>query len=686
MDMTFGPLFSPRGVAVIGSMTPGKLGSVLLKQLLDGGFEGGLFAVNPKGEGAFNLPGYTSATQIGSPVDLVIIASPAPSIPDVFRDCGKAGVKAAVVITAGFSEVGNHAGEAALAQAARDNGIRVVGPNCAGIVNTHAKLFPTLEVKPPVGNVALISQSGALGGVVLAAAERQGLGISKFVSYGNGVDLGQVDFLRYLANDPETKVVALYIESVNNGRDFMESLSICCREKPVVLIKAGRTSVGQRATASHTGSMAGADAVYDAALKECGAIRVKSVEEMLDLCNGFSYIPPIHGDRIVIVTNSGGPGVLGADVAAELGLKMPEPSADAQARLRKFLPGHCSLKNPIDLTVEGTEEGYKNTLLQVLDEYDAAVGMDICPPYLDPTGHARGIVAAAAESGKPFIANFLPDQVVGEGVKVLKTNGIPNYPSGERAITTLAAIVRYTAFKVSINRPGINHDPYWSHAKSLPKKEPLGTKQMLEPEAMAWLQTNGISVPRFSFAKSEEDTVRACSEIGYPTVIKVVSPDILHKSDSGGVVVNVQNEQQARKSFQNIQLAAAGKDFRGAIIYPMIRGGQEVLIGMTRDPQFGPVIAFGLGGIYTEILHEFSLRIAPFNKDVAIEMIHDIKSIRMLTGARGAQPCDLNAIAELLVRVSELPFDYPEITEMDLNPVFAMPEGALVGDVRVIIK
>lgn len=686
--MSFDSLFFPRGVAVIGSMSPGKLGYVLLKQLIDGGFEGGLYAVNPKGQGALDKPGYATVASIGKPVDLAVIVSPSASVPAVLDDCGKAGVGAAVVITSGFSEMGNKAGEAEVLAAARRNNIRIVGPNCAGIVCTSHKLFPTLEIHPPCGGVALISQSGALGGVVLAWAQEQGLGISKFVSYGNGIDLNQVELLRYLKDDPETKVVALYIESIKNGREFMQALEECSRIKPVVVIKAGRTNVGQRATASHTGSMAGADAVYEAAIRQCGGIRVKTVEEMLDLCTGFLNLPALDGNRVIIVTNSGGPGVLGADMGEEVGLNMAEVSPKVIDTLKAFLPPHCAFRNPIDLTVEGTEDGYRKTLLAVLDEFDAAVAMNICPPYLDSMGLAKGVADAAATSGKPIMANFLPNQVVDTSVAYLKERGIPNYSSGERAVSALSQMAKY----YEIRRNHSSNDGFTVAWQGLQKRLGQNTKalpggeRMLEPEAMAWLQSNGIPTPAYRFVSSADDAVKACAEIGYPCVMKVVSPQILHKSEFGGVIVGIQNDAAARNAFETIRGRAEGKDFRGVVIYPQVKGAQEVLLGLTVDPQFGPVVAFGLGGIYTEIWRDIALRIAPISRFEADKMIRSIKAIKLLQGARGSQPCDLDALAETLVRFSELPFIYPDIAEADLNPVFLLPKGMVVGDVRVIKK
>jgi len=674
--MSIQSLFYPRGVAVVGSTSEGKLGYELIRQILDGGYHD-LFAVNPKAEGAFSVPGYDTLIKIDRPVDLAVIVSPTSTVPGVLEDCGRAGVKAAVIITAGFSEVGNSAGEDEVKRVAEQYGMRFVGPNCAGILNTRHHLFPTLESRPPVGEVAIVAQSGAVGGVFLSWAKEYGLGVSKFVSYGNGADLNEIDFLRYLASDPETEVVALYIESVAHGREFMQAVQGCTRHKPLVVIKAGRTQSGQRAALSHTGSMAGSDAVCDVALRECGAIRVYTIEEMFDLCKGFLYVPPLKGRRVAIVTNSGGPGVVAADRAEEMGLEVAEPSPEMKEKLSEFLPAQCALKNPIDLTVEGTEDGYRKTLLAVLQEYDAALALNIATPYLDSVPLARGICDAAEQSGKPVVASFLPRQIVAQGIAYLRERDMPNFATGERAVAALAHMADYEARRAD--------------SRSLPeiprKQRPLpGDGQMLEPEAMAWLRENGIPVPEFRFVATQEGAVQGCGEIGYPVVMKVVSPEILHKSDYGGVILNIEDHQAAQSAFETLQQVAEGKDFRGVVIYPMIEGAQEVLLGLSRDPQFGPVVAFGLGGIYTETWRDISLRVAPVDRVGAEAMIREIKSFPLLEGVRGQKPCDLDALADLLVNFSLLPFRYPEIGEIDLNPVFLFSKGLVVGDVRVIRK
>ena len=672
--MSLQSLFYPASVAVVGSTSPGKLGRHLVRQLVDGGFEA-VCAVNPKARGLDDVPGFSSLTEIDPAVDLAVIVSPPGTVPGVLEDCGRAGTRAAIIITAGFSEAGDRAAEERVAQVARRHGIRILGPNCAGIVNTGHRLTPTLESLPPAGSVSLIAQSGAVGGVMLAWAKEFGLGISKFISYGNGADLREIELLNYLAEDPDTDVVALYIESVSDGRAFMQAVQQCTRHKPLVVIKSGCSESGQRATLSHTGSMAGADAVYDAALRQCGAIRVETVEELFDACKAFVTLPPLAGDRVAIVTNSGGPGVMAADWAEKVGLDVAEPSAAAKARLAEFLPAHSALKNPVDLTVEGTEEGYRQALLALAREYDALLALNIAPAYLDSVPLARGVCDAAKESETPVAAAFLPAQIVGGAIPYLEARGIPNFATGERALSALHCMALFAARR--------------KHWRPLPRSEPArgalpGTGQLLEHEAMAWLDSQGFPVPECHFAPTLEEALQGCSTIGYPVVMKVVSPDILHKSDVGGVALNVEDASAAESAFTRLRGLARVHDFRGVVIYPMISGAREVLLGLLRDPQFGPVVAFGLGGIYTEVWRDVTLRVAPVDRQEAEGMIREITSFPLLRGTRGQQACDLDALADALVELSQLPFRYPDIEEADLNPVFLLPKGLLVGDVRII--
>ncbi len=675
--MSVQDFFNPSGVAVIGSMSEGKLGYELLRQIIQGGYRGGLYAVNPRAQGALGIEGYAAVDEIEGELDLAVIASPAPTVADTLHACGRRGVRAAVIISSGFSEVGNQAGEEALKLAARQHGIRVIGPNCAGIVSTSCNLYATLEVRPPAGKMALISQSGALGGAVLAWAEEQGVGISKFISYGNRADLDELELLPYLAEDPETLVVALYIESVADGRRFIEAAREFCRHKPLVVVKAGRTASGQRAALSHTGSLAGADAVYDAALKVSGAIRVETVEEMFDLCKGFAFLPPVTGKKVVIVTNSGGPGILAADRAEMVGLDVAAPSEDVRRRLAETLPPYCALGNPVDLTVQGTEEHFRAALTALLTEYDAALAINVATPYLDSVALARGVCHAAQQSCKPVTAAFMAGRLISSSVAFLRQRGIPDYAIGERAVTVLARMAAYTARRRTLHSAPEIPQP----AGPLPLNE---QGEFLEPQAMGWLKAHGVAVPDFRFAADETGAAEGCRAVGYPAVMKVVSPEIIHKSEVGGVIVGIQSDDEARQAFRRLEAVGQGRGFRGVVIYPQLTRGQEVLLGCSRDPQFGPVVVLGMGGIYTEILKDIALRVAPLTVEDAWEMIRELKAYPILSGARGQIPCDLDSLAETIVRFSQLPFLYPEIQEIDLNPIFLFQKGLLAADVRVI--
>ena len=396
-------MFYPKSVAVFGSAGEGKLANVLIGRLLDGGMEK-VFAINPKGEHVRSAEGYPSLLSLPHAVDMAVIAAPAKTVNGILEDCGRTGVKAAVIISSGFSEAGNVDGEREIIETAKRHGIRFIGPNCAGMVCTHARLTATLETEPPVGNISLISQSGAVGGAFMALSADDGIGIAKFVSYGNGGDLTVLELLRYLKEDDKTRVIALYLETVPYGREFMQTVREVCKVKPVVIVKSGRTNTGQRAALSHTGSMAGTDAVCDAALRQCGAHRVGTLEELFDVCKGFATLPRMSGRRLSIVTNSGGPGVMTVDKAETSGLLIEETSDEVKGKLREFLPSFAGLRNPIDLTVEGTGEHYGKAAATALSENDSSVILYIGTPYLKAMPIAEGIVSAARKTGKPIAA------------------------------------------------------------------------------------------------------------------------------------------------------------------------------------------------------------------------------------------------------------------------------------------
>ena len=674
-------LFRPRSVAVVGSVSPGKIGRVLVDQLLAGGFTQ-LVAVNPRGLGTRGVSAVSSLRELppgSSPVDLAVIASPAATVPEVLEDAGKAGVKVAVIITAGFAEAGDAAAELEILDAARRWGLRVVGPNCAGIVNTKHDLYPTLETRPPIGDVAFVSQSGALGGAVLSWAEEQGVGFSKFVSYGNGVDLTDVDFLAVLRDDEETRVVALYVETVSDGRRFMEAARRLVMVKPLLVIKSGRSDSGRRATISHTGSMAGADAVFDAALRQSGAIRIDGIEEMFDLCRGFKTLPPVNGRRLAIVTNSGGPGVLAADRAEASGLLVKPPSDGLRDRLKRRLEPFCGLDNPFDLTVQGTEDDYRDVLAEVLAEYDAALAINVNTPYLDSAPLAAGVVAAAKSTGKPIAASFMAGRPARAALPVLREGGVPNFATGERAVSAIAALWRQSQ---RVESQGDS-----TGGPSIPPCEPEPLpwdRDPLEPEAMDWLEGLGFSVLERTWARSTDEAADAVLRFAGPVAMKVVSRSIVHKTDAGGVILNVDGPEEAVVAFERLDVLA-GDSFRGVLVSPMVPESVEVLVGLSRDPQFGPVVACGLGGVFTEALEDVSLRVAPVELEEARAMFAELRGSAILLGTRGRPPRDLDALAELVAEVSRLPFRFPRIAELDLNPVFSLERGARIGDARVVL-
>ena len=688
-------LFQPTRVAVVGSCSLGKMGHVLITQLLDGGFEN-VSAVNPRAQGILGIPAARSFAELpqgSSAIDLAIIASPAATVADVLEDAGKAGVKAAVIITAGFSESGNASEEQALLVVASQSGIRLVGPNCAGIVNTKHNLFPTLETRPPAGDVAFISQSGALGGAVLSWAEEQGVGLSKFVSYGNAVDLSEIDLLDYLRDDDETRVVALYIETVSDGRRFMEAVRKLTAVKPLVVIKSGRSKSGGRATQSHTGSMAGSDAVYEAALGQCGAIRVDGIEEMFDLCRGFVHLPPVLGKRIAIVTNSGGPGVLTADAGEHEGLDIAPPSTELKNRLAERLPDFYALTNPFDLTVQGTQDEYRDTLIETLTEYDAAIAINVNTPYLDVSPLAHGVVAAAQETGKPIVASFVAGEPAQAALPILAEGGIPNYVTGERCARVLAlmagreqnlGILRMTADAAMSDRSSVAHQ-----AQETAPQLPWG-KRPTEPEAMDWLEAVGIPVIARTLAETADAAVAAqvaferARHLEGAVAMKIVSPRVVHKTDLGGVILNLTSPDQIEAAFSELSGLVAAEAFDGVLITPMVEQPVEAIVGLSTDRKFGPVIAVGLGGIYTEILRDLALRVAPVSTDEALQMIESLKGIKILKGARGGVLLDIPALARLVSDVSHLPFRFHGIEELDLNPVFLFEKGCVAGDARLI--
>ena len=668
--------FSPEVVAVFGSASPGKVGHQIITSMVAGKFAGTLCSINRKAQQVAGCSGHATLVDFPTPVDLAIIAVPQAFVAEALEQCAQQGITSVLIISAGFSEIGNDAEEAKIKRIAKQSGLRIIGPNCAGIMSMQDCFYPCLELHPQPGNIAFLSQSGAVAGAFLGMAQTKGIGFSKFVSLGNKIDISEVEILEYLAQDPHTDVITMYIEGLQNGREFMPAAKRVSKIKPVIVIKSGRTSVGKRAVHSHTGSMAGEDRIYAAAFEQAGLVRVHTVDEMLDLAQGFVACPPMKGNKVAVVTNSGGPGVLAADRCEELSLAVTEPDAQTAGVLNSSLPEIASKKNPFDLTLGREYQDYCLTISNVLMVYDAVIAINVATPSVDSEQIARGIIDGCREHAKPVLTSFMPDGLVGSARRMLAENHICHFATWERCAEVLHWMVQYHQMQAQEN-PWIG-----AHVASVPGNS---QRAMLEPEAMSLLRDDGLPVPAFKVAQSAEQAACLATGMGFPVVLKVVSTQILHKSDVGGVRLDIRTPAETAQAFTDIQKSSVDKDFQGVIIYPQLAKGIEVMVGIVVDPAFGPVITFGLGGIFAEIIADLSCRVAPIDMQEAGHMIDEIRSSKILKGSRGFAPRDLDSLKSLITRVSRLAIEHPEIRELDLNPVFAYEDGVVIVDAMMIV-
>lgn len=691
--------FEPDSVAVIGaSRDPEKLGYAILNNLQEGGFEGRLYPVNPKAEEISGLKAYGSVLDIPDPVGLGVIVVPSKIVPHVLRECGEKGVSAVVIITAGFREAGREGldREMELIDIAREYDIRLIGPNCLGVIDTDTPLNATFAAgMPPAGPIAFMSQSGALGTAVLDMAMAGRIGFSKFVSLGNKADVSEIDLLRAWGNDPSSRVILIYVEGLPDGQEFMEVAHQVTRNKPVVAIKSGVTKSGSRAVSSHTGSLAGSEEAYKAAFKQAGVTRAASMEQVFDYALGFAYQPLLEGNRVGIVTNAGGPGILATDAVEHAGLEIPRLSGETVQSLKDYLPGAASAANPVDVLGDALADRYEQAIELVLSDPKVDSLIVIVTPQamteIEKTAHAVGQLSQ--EAHKPILACFMGEARIDAGVRILREYGVPNYPYPERAAAALAAMDSYRRER---ERPVVEPEP--CEACQPPVRELFervrdeGRVSIGDAEAREVLEAYGFPVPESRLAETAEEAVEIAEEIGYPVVLKVASPDILHKTDVGGVKLNVNSAGDVRDMFDLIVYRASRyvPDARvwGCLVQEMVADGREILVGMNRDPQFGPLVAFGLGGIYVEALKDVSFRIAPFSRNEANEMIREIRSYPLLEGVRGEPPADHEAMVDALMRISQLVTDFPEIVELDINPltVFEEGQGAVAIDMRLVLK
>lgn len=689
-------LFEPRSIAIVGAARESnKVGHVILKNLVESGFEGPLYPVNPKADRILDIPCYPTLSQIGQAVDLVVIVTPARFVAEILDEAGRIGIKAAIIISAGFREVGREGAEMErrLATISKEHGMRVIGPNCLGVINTHHRMNATFTNNfPRAGPIAISSQSGAICSVLLDWAAGTNVGFSKFVSVGNKMDVEESFMLDYLRHDERTKVIGMYIEGVNKGKEFMEQAALTTKVKPIIALKAGRTSTGAKAASSHTGALSGSDKVYDTVLRQSGIIRVMTIEEMFDLLTIFANMPMPRDNRVAIVTNAGGLGVMAADALGDHNLTLASFTAETVDRLKARLPAAAALYNPVDVVGDADAERYEFAIRTIMEDENVSSLIALMAPtdLVDVSTVARTISTFAGKSDKPIVTAFVGGEDLKEAVSILRSSGIPNYETPDRAAFAIGAMLRYQAH--SLRRIVAESDEFPGDKQTvralLDQVRGEGRLQLSEAEGKGILRAYGLRVPEEGLVHSPEEAVVLARRIGYPVVMKVESPDIAHKTDVGGVAVDVKGDDEVSQQFQLIMTRSRGKmpnaRVDGVSVQKMLKG-REVIVGMVRDEQFGPVITFGLGGIFVEIMKDISQLVAPLTRAEVAQLVRSIRAYPILTGARGRKPADINALEDFILTMAQIAMDFPEITELEVNPVVVGDEGQGVGAVDALV-
>lgn len=705
-------VFSPQSVAVIGaSTTPGKVGHDIFSNILRGGYQGVLYPVNPSARSILSVRAYPNVSEIPDDLDLGIIILPPRAAMKAVEDSIEKGVRGIVIVSAGFKEVGGEGAEIEqrIVSACREANVPVVGPNCLGVINPtpSVRLNASFSARmPQAGNISFISQSGALCTAVLDFAADRDFGFSKFISIGNKADVDELDLLRYLHQDPETEVILIYLEALNRGPEFIEEVREITsgpRPTPILVIKSGRTAAGAKAAASHTGALAGTDAVYDAIFRQSGIMRVESINELFDFANAFAYkhesalgkmrrkLPT--GNRVAIVTNAGGPGIVATDMTESSGLKLAEFSEETIEVLGSHLPPTANLHNPVDVIGDAAQDRYENALNAVIRDENVDGALVILTPQsmTNALGTAEAVVKIARYSVKPIMCCFMGIIDVSPGVKYLQENGYPVFKFPESAAKAFGALYKYSKW-VSRQQPAefdLTHDRETANAV-IKELIDSGKTRLGESEGLKLLKCYGLNTLPTEPAGSSEEAARFAEEMGFPVVMKIVSPQILHKSDAGGVMIGIDSPARAAECFDEIVANARNynpeAEIKGVIVQKMAEPGEEVILGMNRYPVFGPLIMFGYGGIFVEVFKDVQFRLAPFGRNEARSMVRDIQAYKLLTGFRGRPGADLEAIERAIVSLAEMAVNHPEIQELDINPLLAHPKGVTVADCRMILK
>jgi acetyl coenzyme A synthetase (ADP forming)-like protein len=690
--------FNPKTIAVIGaSRTPGKVGHDILKNLIQYGYQGVVYPINPEATEILGLKVYPSILSVPSEIGLAVVVVPPRSVSDVIGQCGEKGIDSAVIITAGFKESGSEGTklEDELVQKAKESGIRFIGPNCLGIIDTHSGINASFaKGMPSKGNIGFFSQSGALGIAVLDLALSEDIGFSKFISMGNKADVSDEEIMQTLSEDENTKVILGYIEGVKDGKKFVEIASRVSKNKPLIILKSGVTSSGIKAASSHTGALAGRETSFDAAFKQSGVIRVNTIGDLINYALAFANQPLPQGPNVAIITNSGGPGILAADACDRLGLQLVPLHKEIVDQLRTFLPPFASFYNPVDILGDATAERYEKALYAVVqdDKVNGILVLLTPTAVVDVDGTAKAIANIAHLIDKPVLTSFMGKKSVESGAKILMKYHVPNYSYPEHAVSSLNVMYKYNIWikspeKVYPRIEGLKekvHDIFERVKEE--KREHLRDSEVYEV-----LNAYGFLQPRSLLARTSEEAVAAAKGIGYPVVMKIVSPQVIHKSDIGGVRINVNSKKEIENTFFDIttrvRQVIPTAHIHGVMIQEMISGGKEVIIGITRDTQFGHMIMFGLGGIYVEVLKDVSFRIVPLSKEDAYEMIRETKVFPLLRGVRGEAEADTEAIENSLLILSQMALDFPQIIEAEINPLLVKKrgEGVVAIDARFTI-
>jgi len=699
MSAPLDPILSPRSIAVIGaSRSADTIGHEIVANLLRYGFTGIVYPVNPKAAAIHSIRAFPRVSDIPDPVDLAVIVVPKQFVAEAAEECGRKGVRGLVVISAGFREMGG-AGterERQLVEIVRRYGMRMVGPNCLGVLNAdpavsmNATFAPSM---PPFGRAAFVTQSGALGLSVLDYAQEYGIGIAQFVSMGNKPDVSGNDLLLHWEQDPAIGVILMYVENFGNPRRFLEIASRITRTKPIIAVKSGRSRVGARAASSHTGALAASDIAIDALLAQAGVLRAATVEELFDLAMAFSGRSLPRSRRTAVLTNSGGPGILAADALESSGMEVTEFDAGTIERLKPLFPEEASLRNPLDMIASATPKGYRAALDAILSDpgVDSALAIFVPPLGVRQADVAEAIAKVAVDHpAKPVMAVLMGRQGLPQGRAELHEAKVPAYIFPESAARSLAALCRYHDWTRRPDRQATRIPVDRERAAALlAAAEAEGRTRLSETGALELLEAYGIRTAPASLARTEEEAVRLAAASGYPVVMKIVAPTIIHKTDVGGVRVDLGNEAEVRQAFDeimtNARRAAPASGISGVLVQRMIRGGQEMIAGVSRDPSLGPLLMFGLGGVYVEALGDVVFRLVPIAPLDAADMVRGIRGMRLLQGVRGQAPADLAALEDTLLRVSQLAQDFPQIEELDINPLLARSDGAVALDGRVLI-